>query len=353
MSKREEIKRLIEKERQKLLSKEHVVGLGLGYKVKDGKTLRKLSLVVLVDKKVPISSLEVKDRIPKQIEGIITDVIETGEFKALTNRRIKKKVSILIPLETVNRKTIVRPAKGGVSIGHQGVTAGTLGFTFHDKDGQLLIMSNNHVLANENVAKIGDKIYQPGMFDITENQLSLDEALIGYLYKFYPVAFLKGNCPISEFITRILNRIAKLIKSRYHWQLKKVDPVNLIDAALAKPLGEDVISPLILDIGIPEGYGKAKINDEVEKSGRTTGYTEGRVVLESVTSTVKYRRGLAVFVDQLLIRMNCAGGDSGSAIVRKKDKKIVGLLFAGGAGYTLANRIENINDLLGLGLEIK
>lgn len=59
-----------------------------------------------------------------------------------------------------------RPLRIGVSIGDYKVTAGTLGcFVTSRADGAALILSNNHVLANENDAKAGDAILQPGTYD--------------------------------------------------------------------------------------------------------------------------------------------------------------------------------------------
>lgn len=59
-----------------------------------------------------------------------------------------------------------RPLQIGISVGHVKVTAGTLG-AFVKKRGaeDALILSNNHVLANENRAKTGDAIVQAGTID--------------------------------------------------------------------------------------------------------------------------------------------------------------------------------------------
>ena len=57
-----------------------------------------------------------------------------------------------------------QPFPIGVSIGHPSVTAGTFGMRVTDGT-DVFILSNNHVLANENLATIGDNILQPGTFD--------------------------------------------------------------------------------------------------------------------------------------------------------------------------------------------
>jgi hypothetical protein len=59
-----------------------------------------------------------------------------------------------------------RPLLIGCSIGHFAVTAGTLGCFVRPIDGGTVsVLSNNHVLANENRGKRGDAIVQPGIYD--------------------------------------------------------------------------------------------------------------------------------------------------------------------------------------------
>ena len=55
----------------------------------------------------------------------------------------------------------VRPLRPGASVGHVRVTAGSIG-AFVQSEGQTMILSNNHVLANENLAAAGDNVLQPG-----------------------------------------------------------------------------------------------------------------------------------------------------------------------------------------------
>src|SRR5262249_40393218 len=82
-----------------------------------------------------------------------TDIVETGEIIAPIEAQA---VGVYTDRE--------RPARGGSSVGHFKITAGTLG-CLCVVDGNLCILSNNHVLANVNKAKKGDKILQPGPVD--------------------------------------------------------------------------------------------------------------------------------------------------------------------------------------------
>ena len=133
--------------RRELLARRCVVAAGIGYKTVGGNRTEDLSIVCSVVKKVPESELAAEDLVPSMIRGIPTDVVETGVLRA--------------QLERTDRW---RPAPGGVSIGHPSITAGTLGCLVR-KNGETLILSNNHVLAAENAAAIGDPILQPGAYD--------------------------------------------------------------------------------------------------------------------------------------------------------------------------------------------
>lgn len=75
----ENIRRIKEKYTPQLLKLKGVVGVGIGSKVVEGRATDELTIVVLVDKKLP----EHDQIIPKSLEGIPTDVQEAGVIKAL------------------------------------------------------------------------------------------------------------------------------------------------------------------------------------------------------------------------------------------------------------------------------
>src|SRR6185503_20242530 len=58
-----------------------------------------------------------------------------------------------------------RPAPLGFSVGPPAITAGSIGARVRDGAGNVYVLSNNHVLANQNNASIGDPEYQPGVYD--------------------------------------------------------------------------------------------------------------------------------------------------------------------------------------------
>ncbi len=84
----------------------------------------------------------------------------------------------------------------------------------------------------------------------------------------------------------------------------------------------------------------------VQKAGRTTNYTTGRITAINATVDVGYSGGkVARFIDQIVTTNISAGGDSGS-LVTTLDNVAVGLLFAGSSIATIVNQIENVRSLL-------
>lgn len=309
------IKKALEKHRHKLLKKSFVVAVGIGFKRKGGKKTDELSIVCSVSTKIPESLLKKKELIPKEIDGWPTDVIETGTFRALKARTARW-----------------RPAPGGVSIGHEEITAGTLGCLVK-RSGDIYILSNNHVLANSNLAKIGDQILQPGKYDGGK----LTQDMIARLTDFVFINFIgQEGC------------VGKIMKLFRHKQVE-----NFVDAAIAAPEISDglPVKKDILDIGIPKGLNKhAGLELPIQKSGRTTALTKGKIEQINVMAQVDYGDGkIAVFSDQIMAGDMCSGGDSGSAVL-DMNKNLVGLLFAGSATSTVINPIKHVFDLLDLTL---
>ena len=69
-------------EEEKIFEMENVVGLGVGRKIKGDRETDEPCLSVLVTQKMPQSLLRSRDRIPKSISNVKTDVIETGDIFA-------------------------------------------------------------------------------------------------------------------------------------------------------------------------------------------------------------------------------------------------------------------------------
>jgi hypothetical protein len=87
----------------------------------------------------------------------------------------------------------------------------------------------------------------------------------------------------------------------------------------------------------------------VQKTGRTTGHTTGKIIAIDATVTVNYgsslKKKLAKFCKQIITTDMSEPGDSGSAGLTK-DAKVFGLLFAGSDKQTIFNRIELVEKYL-------
>jgi hypothetical protein len=218
-----------------------------------------------------------------------------------------------------------RPLRIGASIGHFRITAGTLGaFVRSRGDSSILILSNNHVLANENKAKTGDHILQPGAFD--------------------------GGRDPEDKMGELL-RFIKLRKAR----------ANLVDGAVATiDSGIEFDRRTLTGLGKIAGLGDPALIDDapVGKVGRTTGTTRGRIsAFELDNVVVQYDLGVLKFDGQVEIDGGDSGpfsqgGDSGSLIV-DADRRAVAMLFAGSdqggsdnQGLTFANPIRAVLDAL-------
>lgn len=65
-----------------LLTRANVIGVGVGYQHRGGRTTPDVALIVMVRKKVPRAELAPEDVIPSSIEGVPVDVREMGELDA-------------------------------------------------------------------------------------------------------------------------------------------------------------------------------------------------------------------------------------------------------------------------------
>lgn len=327
------LRRILRSQKRYLMSLEHVVGVGIGNKIVRGQDTGKKSIVVFVDKKVPPEDLKRGQEIPVTLQGTETDVIETGPFYLL------------------DRKARQRPAMPGASIGHYKVTAGTFGALVKDKtSGQVLILSNNHVLANatngsDGRAEIGDPILQPGAHDNGR----LEKDVIATLYRFVPIhgLFEESRCPIARAAAAGATGILKTFMGDYRVRLEKeIITENIVDCAVARPIKDEYVGSSVIELGEIDGWGEAELYEVVKKSGRTSGLTRGSVNAVDVTIKVALSEGnQAIFSDQIMTDMVSRPGDSGSVVLNYKNQA-VGLLFAGSGTFTLFNRFSNVMRML-------
>jgi hypothetical protein len=208
-----------------------------------------------------------------------------------------------------------RPLRIGNSIAHKSVTAGSQA-AIVKRNGKVLALSNNHVLACSDEAAKGDKCYQPGPAD--------------------------GGSETDAVAT--LTDWVKL-KSRH----------NLVDAAIAELMPNIEYDPSeIPEIGklgkgclsIPE----VEIGMILTKFGRTTSKTRCKVSASELDNlSVNYgRKGVLVFDKQVELenvesgQPGSLGGDSGSLFVQEGPNVPAALLFAGGRNMTYAGYMSEV-----------
>lgn len=290
-----------DREHDKILKIKNVTGCGIGLKKSKGLYTNELCIIVIVNKKEDVSP---QDRIPPKIDDIKTDVIEIFNVKALA------------------QTDKIRPASYGYSIGHPSITAGTFG-CMASAGPNRLILSNNHVIAASNGAKLGDKTLQPGPLDG-----GTSDDVIAYLYKFIPI---QNGCKVDAAVS--------VIKSD-----------NFVSGAG------------------PSGWSDPNLGIAMTFSGRTSGKSStGTIVSIHSSQTVSYGPlGDITLYDQFMtddgrvtLNLGLYPGDSGSILTI--GTTAVGLGFAGGYGYvneglpgiflhhfSIANYMSNVCSLLNI-----
>ena len=290
---------------------QNIVGVGIGEKISNGISTGVLAVKILVRVKYPKDAIPAADRLPDEIDGLPVDIEQVGTF-----RRFATAPATAMP----NPRTRFRPARPGCSIGfedpaHQFTMAGTFGAVVN-RAGKTFVLSNNHVIADENRLPLGSPIFQPGLLD-------------------------GGNAS--------RDRIANLSK----FVALTTTGQNKVDCAIAEVVKKSIVSRDVLFIGPPNGKAAAAIDMQVHKFGRTTGYRAGRITSVETDVTVGYEMGNVQFSDQILIvghngQAFSASGDSGSLILERGTNRAVGLLFAGSSTHTIANHIDDVLRALGV-----
>ena len=187
----------------------------------------------------------------------------------------------------------------------------------------MLILSNNHVLADENRAQLGDEIVQPGPADGG----SSPGDVVANLTRFVPLTLTGKNG---------IDAAAAMVAAGIGVDAQTLQGLGRLAGVRATPLAS---------------------GETVWKVGRTTGLTQGTVTATEVDDlTVGYDIGNVVFDNQVEIGPAVAGqpfslgGDSGSLIV-DAELFAVALLFAGNdVDATYANPIAPV--LAGLQVQI-
>jgi hypothetical protein len=294
----------------------------IGYKIENGK------LIVFVEKKVSEVSLTKDQIIPKYFEGYKTDVVEMEVPSAFSITEHRRRRASMI---------------GGISIGPSvDVATGTLGlvipqtvtYELTSKNGETVhILSPRaykfisriahhffevkqnydfYALTNHHVAgNVGTKMIQPGQVD-SHQGLEIGETVkVSDMYK--------------------SNVDAALIKlhGKMHDSMKVVGKNEFLKGYTTETLS---------------------VNQNVYKSGRTTGYTNGYIHNTKVSVMIRFSDTLAIpYYNVIEVRGHNGSfsdrGDSGS-VVFDMNGRVIGLLFAGNGTSTFVIPIERVVNAL-------
>ena len=355
------------------------IGVAYGFKQTNGIMTNQESIVFLVPKKEPLSSLNPDDVLPFlefEIDNkkLVTDVFEIGEVSLFSCDTACYTWATVAP----PNRGFIRPLKGGISITSKtGIgSVGTLGFIAVDTQTQALVgVTNAHVVVRDafytNQRTINNLIQNE--YDINDG--GIYEPDIVYQHGEWPA----GATPPSNF--QIGNTI------RYVPVYRQGDPnVNRVDGALVSVECSPVIDfnesfkQFNLPYNSPMPFATTNeidtlltTNPMIYSSGRTTGAKGGptcplRVFqvgvnipvtgskLQGVTQTVNYSDVISLvrpFNDPVLVphcNYPAFAGDSGSAVIADFNGvwKIIGILFAGNEFQTYVCRIDHVAAELGI-----
>lgn len=265
------------------LNKKNVVGIGLGFKIKNGFNTSQKCIKVLVSHKLSINKLNKNDLVPGVFQGIITDIVKTGYMKVSS---------------FANK---IRPVPGGYSIGPGSrlpISTGTLGCIVTDNT-NFYVLSCNHSIAFENTIPLGTGITQPS----TKDNGNPKTDTIATLYKYIPLNFITPS----------------------H------SPENYSDCAIAKISDISQVSSKLAILGNIRGISTPILEEYVEKVGRTTELTRGQITTIGATIRASLSRGQCIFKNQILATKMSDVGDSGALLVNLTN---YGLGLLGGSSET-------------------
>jgi hypothetical protein len=330
--------------------------MGVGFKVVNGKRTTDLCIRFYVIHKLPKFLIAPVFQLPKSVDGIPTDIIESPPSVLLAKRKPSSPfkattASVANSTQTPSNSppaspppttqpaavppddpdtlaTKNRPYFGGVGAANIDVLGGTLGYFCHSiipKDGQIqvYILSNSHVLGGFGGDPPDVAILQPS----TINGGQFRDNIATYV-RAAQIDFTPGA-------------------------------PNKVDAAIAAIADPTQLSLAVGGIGPLKGTADAVHNSTITKCGMSTGKTSGIITDISHSAQIPLDPGSPAsslsLIEQLYIEPadSCAfacPGDSGAIIVNST-QQAVGLLCAGdpNAGkWGIANRIANVTQALSI-----
>ena len=274
-------------------------------------------------------------QVPNPANVIVTALAQADSTKS-------KSANVLVVASNPNQQAQNIPIKLGTSGGNandsstQGnliyCCSGTLG-SLVQSNGTYYILSNNHVLARSDSARVGDAITQPGLIDANCSTAGI--TTVGNLSQF--VNLEAGGTNVDAAIAQIV-------------------PGTVDTSGSILSLGSST-SGGIPDSEPPHGGSgiAASVGEAVAKSGRSSGLTCSTVGSVEVTTSVSYQKGCSTgatfsvtYTGQVSVNGGAfsAAGDSGSLIVDQNSADPVALLYGGSDTDTVGNPVPDVLSAL-------
>ena len=234
-----------------------------------------------------------------------------------------------------------RPICGGLSVGCQAgsarkptETTGTLGCFVRDRKPphSVCLLTASHVLNDfdgGNDASPGDPVVQPGFIDGAK-LAHPGPGAANYLQA------LRGN---TDFVAQYVRGVpAKTPNKGDKFQ---------VDAAIASLDSQHSYQSRIYgEIGGISRVGTPRLGDMVQKVGRTTGMSYGKITSTIGSFSVSFGSRNVTFTDLISTSLMSRPGDSGSILVTCDRNEILGLLIGSTDANSLFCKIDTVMDLL-------
>jgi hypothetical protein len=308
---------------------------------------KELGIIVGVEEKLPEVMLTREDLIPQELKGtgIRIDVIKAGDPRPFA--RLGARPYAAIPEYDCSWYEVMR---SGVGLAHYQVTGGTLG----DYNAAWGVgASNNHVLANQNKAKIGDPIHQPSPICAVTNRV------VGTLAAFEPIKFVgEGSpCSVSQGWASFCNLFMQAAHRKTRFKAIKylkpfaAETMNHVDLAFMRFTDGIQKDEHIerTDFDWQGSRPEATLLEILFKSGARTRYTEFPCMQKYMTVSVGYSLGkIGMYEDQDVgdnpggILLNA--GDSGDMPGGLSDKKRTDLAFAGSDTMSILSPYKYLDE---------
>jgi hypothetical protein len=299
----ERIKKAKDANRAAILAIPGVIGVGIGIKFKGGKPTTELSLQVFVTTKNANAAVKVPATYTTDDGTVIsTDVIELGEVKF------------------TGFTGTYRPAKPGAAMSNVASTmTGTFGAVVTDNtDGQKVILSASHTLANFNAAALGSKILQTsGQYGGTSPANDY-----GTLKRFVPLNLGAGGInQVDAAICAPSSTGSTWMSSTSFCSPIKVTKQCAVGLLYAAGTAYTIVNPIQavqteLNITVPKTT-QASLNMSVHFCSAYTGYVATQVTSIAADVYVNYQGNMILWEDQILLPNSIANaglGDSGAVV---------------------------------------